>query len=146
MLQRPTIEDVACLAGVSTVTVSRALHKPGKVSSDTATRVHAAVRDIGHALNTAARTLRQRRSNALLVVVPNSGNVPRQGAGGIAAAAPAAGQTILIADFAQDASREAACLAWLRNGRADGVFLMGRPEDDWSAVAPLPDTGWHPWY
>jgi len=66
--------------------------------------------------------------------------------GGIAAAAPAAGQTILIADSAQDASREAACLAWLRNGRADGVFLMGRPEDDWSAVAPLPDTGWHPWY
>ncbi len=142
---RPTIEDVARLAGVSTATVSRALHEPGKVSADAATRVHRAVRDIGYTLNIAAQTLRQRRSNALLVVVPNIGNTfYGEVLAGIEAAAHAAGQTILIADSAQDAVREAAYLAWLRNGRADGVFLMGRPEVDWSSVAPVPETGLAP--
>jgi LacI family transcriptional regulator, repressor for deo operon, udp, cdd, tsx, nupC, and nupG len=145
MNQRPTIEDVARLAGVSTATVSRALHEPAKVSADTATRVHAAVRDIGYTLNIAAQTLRQRRSNALLVVVPNIGNTfYGEVLAGIEAAAHAAGQTILIADSAQDAGREAAYLAWLRNGRADGVFLMARPEVDWSTVAPVPETGLRP--
>ena len=145
MLQRPTIEAVARLAGVSTATVSRALHEPAKVSADTATRVHRAVSDIGYTLNIAARALRQRRANTLLVVVPNIGNTfYGEVLAGIEAAAHAAGQTILIADSAQDATREAACLAWLRNGRADGVFLMGRPEVDWSAVAPVADTGLAP--
>ncbi len=145
MNQRPTIEDVARLARVSTATVSRALHEPGKVSADTATRVHRAVADIGYTLNIAAQTLRQRRSNALLVVVPDIGNTfYGEVLAGIEAAAHAAGQTILIADSAQDPARETAYLAWLRNGRADGVFLMGRPEVDWSAVAPLPETGLRP--
>lgn len=145
MLQRPTIEDVARLAGVSTATVSRALHEPAKVSADTATRVHAAVQDIGYTLNFAARSLRQRRANALLVVVPNIGNTfYGEVLAGIEAAAHAAGQTILIADSAQDAGREAAYLAWLRNGRVDGVFLMTKPEVDWSTVAPVPETGQRP--
>ncbi|MGQ0566336.1 MAG: LacI family DNA-binding transcriptional regulator [Gemmobacter sp.] len=145
MTPRPTIEDVARRAGVSTATVSRALHEPAKVSPDTAARVHTAVQDIGYTLNIAAQTLRQRRSNALLVVVPNIGNTfYGEVLAGIEAAAHVAGQTILIADSAQDAGREAAYLAWLRNGRADGVFLMGRPEVDWTAVAPVPETGLRP--
>ena len=145
MTPRPNIEDVARLAGVSTATVSRALHEPGKVSPGTAARVHAAVQEIGYTLNIAARTLRQRRSNALLVVVPSIGNTfYGEVLAGIEAAAHAAGQTILIGDSAQDPAREAAYLAWLRNGRADGVFLMTRPEIDWSAVAPVAETGLRP--
>jgi len=77
-----------------------------------------------------------------LVVVPNIGNTfCGEVLAGIEVAALAAGQTILIADFAQDVGRQAAYLAWMRNGHADGVFLMGRPEVVWSSVAPVPDTG-----
>jgi len=63
---------------------------------------------------------------------------------GIEQAAHAAGQTILIADSAQDAAREAVYLSYLRNGRADGAFLLTYPQVDWDSVAPVPETGLRP--
>ncbi len=129
---RPTIEDVARLAGVSTATVSRTLHFPARVSPDTAARVIEAVRATGYTLNVAAQTLRQRRANALLVVVPNIGNTfYGEVLAGIEQAAHAAGQTILIGDSAADPAREAAFLSYLQNGRADGALLLARPTVDW---------------
>jgi LacI family transcriptional regulator, repressor for deo operon, udp, cdd, tsx, nupC, and nupG len=129
---RPTIEDVARIAQVSIATVSRCLHRPEVVSPDTRDRVMAAVAQTGYTLNTAAQGLRQRRSNTVLVVVPDIGNTFfSEVLSGIEAVARAAGLTMLIGDtgFARD--REEALVRYLVNGRADGALLLVEPMEDW---------------
>jgi LacI family repressor for deo operon, udp, cdd, tsx, nupC, and nupG len=125
VMKRPTIGDVARLAGVSTATVSRALHSPEVVSEAARNAVLEAVRNTGYTQNTAAQSLRQRRAKAVLVLVPDIGNTFfSEILAGIERVASAAGQTILIGDTANDVEREEDFLRYLRNGRADGVLLL----------------------
>lgn len=50
-----TIADVARLAGVSTVTVSKTLNNTGRISEETRARVIKAAGDLGYVANPAAR-------------------------------------------------------------------------------------------
>ena len=70
----PSIKDVARLAGVSTATVSRTLASPAKVAENTRQRVMAAVAESGYVANSMARNLRRRRSNSVVVLVPDIAN------------------------------------------------------------------------
>jgi len=62
------MEDVADLAGVSAMTVSRVLNTPDKVRPETRERVLAAVRELDYRPNSAARGLATGRSGVLGVV------------------------------------------------------------------------------
>lgn len=142
---RPTIQDVARIAGVSIATVSRCLHRPEVVSDETRDRVLDAVRHTGYTLNAAAQTLRQRRSNTVLVVVPDIGNTFfSEVLGGIESVASAAGLTMLIGHTGFDKGREAALVRYLVNGRADGALLLVEPLDDWFARHAANATGVNP--
>ncbi|BAU74611.1 LacI family DNA-binding transcriptional regulator [Metapseudomonas furukawaii] len=71
---KPTLQDVARLAGVSGMTVSRALTKPDKVSDQTRQRIEQAVRELGYVPNLAASQLVTRRSGiigALITTITN---------------------------------------------------------------------------
>jgi LacI family gluconate utilization system Gnt-I transcriptional repressor len=59
------IEDVAKLAGVSPITVSRALSDPKKVREATRKKVEKAVAKTGYVVNTLARNLRTGRSSII---------------------------------------------------------------------------------
>ena len=65
-----TIRDVAQLAGVSPATVSNVLNGTGRVSETTAKRVREVVDASNFKLNATARTLRQRSSRLIGVLVP----------------------------------------------------------------------------
>ncbi len=131
-MSRPTIEDVARIAGVSIATVSRCLHMPDVVAVKTRERVLNAVRQTGYNLNAAAQSLRQRRSNTVLVVVPDIGNTFfSEILGGIEAEASAAGLTMLIGDTGRIKAREDAYVRYLLNGRADGALLLADPQAAW---------------
>ncbi|MEU8383458.1 LacI family DNA-binding transcriptional regulator [Streptosporangium sp. NPDC048865] len=66
---RPAVlEDVAALAGVSAMTVSRALNAPERVHTETRARVLAAVQELDYRPNAAARQLATGRSGVLGVV------------------------------------------------------------------------------
>jgi LacI family gluconate utilization system Gnt-I transcriptional repressor len=68
--QKPVrIEDVAREAGVSPITVSRALSTPGKVKAETRHRVLEAVAKTGYVVNSIASSLRSGRSNVVTVFV-----------------------------------------------------------------------------
>ena len=54
---RPTIVDVAKMAGVSTMTVSRVIRKHNKVSESTREKVEAAIAQLGYSPNLVARAL-----------------------------------------------------------------------------------------
>jgi LacI family transcriptional regulator len=60
MTVRPTMRDVARLAGVSTMTVSRVVNGGQWVQPETAARVERAIRQLGYQRNDAARNLRRR--------------------------------------------------------------------------------------
>ncbi|KEA63947.1 Transcriptional regulator, LacI family [Marinobacterium lacunae] len=65
-----TLADVSKLAGVSSMTVSRALHKPEVVSKKTLEKVNWAVEQLGYIPNMMAGSLMSKRSRLVAVFVP----------------------------------------------------------------------------
>lgn len=66
---RPTLETVAKVAGVSKITVSRALRNSDLVRPDLRVKIAEAARSIGYRMNAAARSLRTQRTNTVAVVM-----------------------------------------------------------------------------
>ena len=66
-----TIADVAQLAGVGTMTVSRALRTPEQVSDKLREKIEAAVQELGYMPNLAASALASASSRTIAMVVPN---------------------------------------------------------------------------
>ena len=71
-MSRPArMSDVAKLAGVSTMTVSRALNENPNVTDETRQRVFEAIEKLRYRPNEVARSLRDRRSRQIGILVPN---------------------------------------------------------------------------
>ncbi|WP_274803216.1 LacI family DNA-binding transcriptional regulator [Escherichia coli] len=66
-----TIADVAQLAGVGTMTVSRALRTPEQVSDKLREKIEAAVNELGYMPNLTASALASASSHTIAMVVPN---------------------------------------------------------------------------
>lgn len=64
------ITDVATLAGVAPMTVSRVLNTPDRVSEPTAAKVRAAIETLGYMPNLIAGGLSSRRSRMIAAIVP----------------------------------------------------------------------------
>jgi LacI family transcriptional regulator len=69
-----TMSDVARLAGVSTMTVSRVVNASGYASAETRARVEAAVVELGYVPNALARQLRSKRAKTVALVVSDISN------------------------------------------------------------------------
>ena len=65
------MRDVAELARVATMTVSRVLNDSAPVTEETRERVHQAIKQLNYRPNPVARSLRQAKSNSIGIVVPN---------------------------------------------------------------------------
>jgi DNA-binding LacI/PurR family transcriptional regulator len=70
--RQPSLADVAGLAGVSHMTVSRVINQTGPVKAETRARVLAAIQELNYRPNSAARTLATGRSRTLGVVALDS--------------------------------------------------------------------------
>lgn len=68
--KRPSIKDVAALAGVSWRTVSNVIHGHQYLKPDTKAKVEAAIAELGYRPQLAARQLRSGRSNLVTLAVP----------------------------------------------------------------------------
>jgi LacI family transcriptional regulator len=71
MMKRATMAEVARLADVGTMTVSRFLNGSGYVNPKTATRVQAAIDRLGYRPNQMARALRGVKSRSIGLIVPS---------------------------------------------------------------------------
>lgn len=71
---RPTISDVARLAGVGAITVSRALRQPERVSESLRTQIERAVSELGYVPDANARALASARTEVFGVLVPSLTN------------------------------------------------------------------------
>ncbi|MEV0606274.1 LacI family DNA-binding transcriptional regulator [Polymorphospora rubra] len=96
----PVMGDVARLAGVSQMTVSRVLNDPGSVRPDTRERVLLAIKQLGYRRNSAARSLVTRRSQTLGVVCfDTTFHGPASMFNGIVHAAEEAGYAVSVASL-----------------------------------------------
>ena len=64
-----TISDVAKLAGVSTMTVSRVINNSGYISQRTRERVERAIAELGYVPNALARSLRSKQTRIIALIV-----------------------------------------------------------------------------
>ena len=71
--ERITMEDVARIAGVAKITVSRALQDSPLVRQEVRDRVKEVARKQGYRLNTTARNLRLQRTHSITAVIENDG-------------------------------------------------------------------------
>jgi LacI family transcriptional regulator len=126
MAGRPTIRDVAELAGVHPGTASRALdpRREGRISAPTAERVRSAALRLGYVPDPIARTLRARRSAVVGVVIPDLANpVFPPIVQGIEDALAEAGYVALVANTGNDPGRERDRVAALQARRCDGYIV-----------------------
>lgn len=126
MDKRPTMSDVARVAGVHKATASRALNPLtiGQVNPVTARRVLAAAKQLGYTPNTMARSLRTSRTYTVGVLIPDLTNplfppVVR----GIENVLFPRGYTALVANTDNDEGREAAHFDALLGRQVDGFIL-----------------------
>ena len=123
---RPTIYDVARLAGVSTATVSRALNGTGQIAPATRATIDAAVAQLGYHPNTVARSLVTKSTQTIALLLPDITN-PFYAAlvGGIQRRALETGHTMLLCTTESDPEREEQYLNLLRAKQVDGVLVDG---------------------
>lgn len=144
---RPTIKDVAELAEVSSATVSYVLSgrsngRKARVSDETKERVLAAASKLGYVPNQAARSLRQKKTKRICMVVPRLG-VPYYDllASDVQASADAHGYTMLVAVLDSE-DRKVALIEQLRQQMVDGViFNLSRFSPDKSELNLIAETG-----
>jgi LacI family gluconate utilization system Gnt-I transcriptional repressor len=123
---RVSITDVAKRADVATMTASRALSKPERVSEVLRNRVEIAARDLGYVPNRAARALRTAHSKAIAVLIPSLSNaVFTDVIAGIEEALDTDGYQLLIGNTRYSDSREEKLLNVYLQSNPDGILLTG---------------------
>lgn len=70
MQRKPTMSDVAKLAGVGTMTVSRVLNGSANVSEEATARIQAAIEQLDYRPNEMARALRGQRTRSIGLILP----------------------------------------------------------------------------
>ena len=130
-LASPTMSDVAHRAGVSPMTVSRALRDDPRVSPETKTRVLGAVDALGYRRNEAARNLRLGRSSGLIgLVVTNLANpFYSQLALGVEAMAADSGARVMLGNSGEDVGRERQLVHDFASRRLDGIIVVPAGSD-----------------
>ncbi|GAA0497415.1 LacI family transcriptional regulator [Paractinoplanes deccanensis] len=128
-LTKPTIYQVAQLAGVSIATVSRALRDSELVTEQTRERVRAAARQLRFTPSGSARSLAEGRHAANGIVFPDLvGPYYAEVILGYEAAAAATGSSVLI--LATHGRRDPAAAVRDLAGRVDGLTVLGRTVGD----------------
>jgi LacI family transcriptional regulator, gluconate utilization system Gnt-I transcriptional repressor len=121
-----TLGDVAKLAGVSPITVSRALNQPEKVAPKTLARVQKAIALTGYVPNLLAGGLASRRSRLIAAIVPSIANsVYAETIKFFSERMRAAGYQVLLGESGYSEEQEESLIATILQSRPDGVFLTG---------------------
>ncbi|HEY5277648.1 MAG TPA: LacI family DNA-binding transcriptional regulator [Coriobacteriia bacterium] len=120
-----TINDVAKLAGVSGMTVSRVINNSGYIGRETRSRVEAAIAELAYVPNAVGRQLRSKRTKMLALVLSDIMNpffttIAR----GVEDVARAQGFSVMFCNTDESEAEEARYLLMLVQRQVDGVLLV----------------------
>jgi LacI family transcriptional regulator len=120
-----TIQDVAKLAGVAPITVSRVINHSGYFSQEVREKVEAAIAELDYVPNTLARSLRSKRTNTLALIISDITNpFFTTLARGVEDAASDAGLTVIFCNTDESEAEEQKYLKMLLEKQVDGVLLV----------------------
>lgn len=122
---KPKIPDVAKAAGVSPTTVSRVLNDRGYISQTTREKVYQAMKDINYVANDVARSLYNKRTNLIGVIVPSTSN-PFYGelVSDIESICNTKGYKVLLCNSLHHADKETKYWEMLLRNQVDGVVVV----------------------
>lgn len=114
---RVTLQEVAALAGVTSITVSRYLREPGVVATVTAQRIQTALSDTGYVPNRQAGQLASGHSRMVAAIIPSIANsIFSETVQGLSDTLQASGYELMLASSGYSLEREEAqiraVLAW----------------------------------
>lgn len=120
-----TIHDVAKLAGVAPITVSRVINNSGYINNKTREKVEAAIAKLGYVPNVLARSLKSKRTNTLALVVTDITNpfftiIAR----GVEDTAGNAGFNVIFCNTDENQEKEDNYVQVILQKQVDGVLLV----------------------
>ncbi|OCX62257.1 LacI family transcriptional regulator [Thioclava sp. SK-1] len=120
------MSTIGKLAGVSQVTVSRALSDPAKVSPATMTRIREAIEITGFVPNAVAGALASRKSMLISAIVPSITNIVHASmVQAFSIPMREKGYEILLSESGLDAENEEKLIAAHLSRRPDAIYLTG---------------------
>jgi LacI family gluconate utilization system Gnt-I transcriptional repressor len=126
-----TMQDVARLAGVSPITVSRALRLPDKVRPATRTRVESAIRQLGYVPDRIAGSLSSRETRQVAAVVSTlAGSIFASTVDGLAQSLRESGYQLLLGTTEYSSDSEEMLIATALSRRPDGLVLTSADHTD----------------
>jgi LacI family transcriptional regulator len=128
---RPTMQDVATLAGVGLKTVSRVVNREGYVSAETAARVGAAIEQIGYRRNEIARSMHPGQPSSDLGLLLGDLRNPFFAAVASAVMAEARGRGlgVVMTSADEDPGAERAAIDGLLGRRVAGLLIVPGAKD-----------------
>lgn len=122
----PKMTDVAKRAGVSAMTVSRALKADGAVSAETRARILQAVEELGYVLDQTAGTLSSKRSGFVAALIPSLNNSNfSDTARGIERALEESGLQLLLGATDYVRAKEEKLVDAMLRRRPEGIIATG---------------------
>lgn len=123
--RRPTITDVARLAGVSPQTVSRYLRFNGGLKPATLERVENAIRELDYRPNLVARSMRTRKTGRLAILMPAMAFNPSRMLAGATATADVAGYFVDVVSAGGGVrARSERLLELADSGQFEGILSL----------------------
>lgn len=120
-----TLKDIAEYSGVSMMTVSRVINNSGYVSDRTRKKVEAAIKELDYRPNLMARSLINRKSSFVYVIVPDISNpFYAELTKGVEHVALRFGYHIMLSSGHWDEELEAAHIETARGRMAEAVILV----------------------
>ena len=120
-----TIHDVAKLAGVAPITVSRVINNSGYINENTREKVEAAISKLGYVPNVLARSLKSKRTNTLALVFTDITNpfftiIAR----GVEDTAGDAGFNVIFCNTDESQEKEDNYVQVILQKQVDGILLV----------------------
>ena len=140
--KRATIRDVARLAKVSDMTVSRVVNNSGPVTPETRRAVVKAIDTLGYHPNAIAQSMRQARTRTVGFIIPDLTNITNAAiAQAIESEIARAGYQMLLVSTQSNTDKELAAIQLLKNQRVEGAAILISDETSAPVLAAVGKIG-----
>jgi DNA-binding LacI/PurR family transcriptional regulator len=128
---KPTIYDVAKLAGVSAATVSKVINNKGRISEETKERINRIMGELNYQPNFIASAMKGKSTYQIALLIPDIENpIYAQYMKHIEERGQELGYNIVMCSTDNNSEKEARHITLLRQRRVDGIIIASKFKND----------------